>query len=89
MDHKIDFISTSFLQTHHIHADTVFIDPVDVRNALSDGFSIFEDMSPNLIKMVAKASKIAEGRIVLKLPGDTNLEDLSKLFDCSIDEEDK
>lgn len=70
-----------------LKADIVFLDPVDTRTALQQTFSIFEDMSPNLIKLINKALKISGGYIALKFPGDINLDELPDLFNYSVGED--
>lgn len=87
VSHKIDFMNVEFLKTQNIKADIVFLEPADVRKALDgQGFSIFEDLMPDIEEIVKKAIEMSNGHIVLKLPADTSLEEISKLFDLTVDE---
>ena len=80
LNHKIDFINADFTDVNGFQADIVFLDPVDVRIPLDQSFTISQDLSPKLDEVLSKALKIAKGCVVIKLPGDTNLEELPKLF---------
>ncbi len=87
VSHKIDFMNVEFLNTQNIKADIVFLEPVDVRKTLDgQGFSIFEDLQPGIESIVKKALEMSNGHIVLKLPSDTSLEEISRLFHSCIDE---
>ena len=80
MNHKIDFVHADFTYVNGFQADVVFLDPVDMRVPIEQSFSISQDLSPKLDNVLSKALKIARGSLVLKLPGDTSLEELPKLF---------
>ena len=87
VSHKIDFMNVEFLKTQNIKADIVFLEPADIRNALDgQGFSIFEDLMPDIESIAKKAIEMSNGSIVLKLPADTSLEEISKLFQNIVDE---
>lgn len=88
LNHKIDFINADFMDVNGFQADVVFLDPVDIRAPLEQSFSIYEDLSPQLEHVLSKALKIARGSMVLKLPGDTSLEELPKLFYDAFKDED-
>jgi len=80
LNHKIDFVHADFTYVNGFQADVVFLDPVDMRVPIEQSFSISQDLSPKLDNVLSKALKIARGSLVLKLPGDTSLEELPKLF---------
>ena len=64
--------------------DVVFLGPSDTRKSSNESFSIFKHAEPDLRDLLAKSLEISYC-VALKLPGDTNLEDLAKLFHVSLE----
>ena len=86
----MDFIQGDFLQMKDIKADIVYIDPVDAVDGSATPENIsFDEIKPMLYKLVPKAFKASNGCVVIKLPADTNIEELPELFKQSMEEDSK
>ena len=64
--------------------DVVFLGPSDVRTNRNQSYSIFKHAEPDLRDLLAKSLEISYS-IALKLPGDTDLDELSELFNVSLE----
>lgn len=64
--------------------DVVFLGPSDIRKSQDEPYSIFEHADPDLRDLLAKSLEISPC-IALKLPGDTDLEELADLFHVSLE----
>jgi len=82
--HKIDFLTVDFFQLKNLVGDVVFLGPSDIRKDRSETFSLFDHSEPDLRDLLPKSLEISFN-IAMKLPGDTNLEELVKLFNVSLD----
>jgi len=82
--HKIDFLTVDFFQLKNLVGDVVFLGPSDMRKNPNEPFSLFKHSEPDLRDLLAKSLEISFN-IALKLPGDTNLEELVKLFNVSLE----
>jgi len=82
--HKIDFLTVDFFQLKNLVGDVVFLGPSDIRKDPNETFSLFDHSEPDLRDLLAKSLEISLN-IAMKLPGDTNLEELVKLFNVSLE----
>ena len=64
--------------------DVVFLGPSDTRKNQNESFSIFKHAEPDLRNLLAKSLEISYC-IALKLPGDTDLDELAELFNVSLE----
>jgi len=91
VNHKIDFFSGDVMCMKNLVGDIVFLNPdfSYYTNPKDHGnnkdFSVFNHTKQNLLKLIAKAFCISN-KIALKLPGFTNIDELSELFHLSLKE---
>ena len=84
VDHKVDFLNSDFMTLRNISADVIFLDPSDDRRSKADPFSIFKNIKPDPLTLLAKSLEVSE-KIVLQLPGDTEIEELPQLLHQSLE----
>lgn len=84
VDHKIDFLTVDFLKLKNLMGDVVFLGPSDIRKSSKEPYSIFEHAEPDLRDLLAKSLETSDC-IALKLPGDTDYEELAELFHVSLE----
>ena len=85
--HKIEFINGNCMQIKSIKADMVYIDPLDA--GATPEHSSFDDIKTGLSGLISKALTCSNGCIAIKLPVDTNIEELPELFNQAVSEDNK
>jgi len=72
------------MKIRNITADIVFLGPTDTRTKPNEPFSIFKNIKPNPLSLLAKSLEVSY-KIALQLPGDTKIEELPQLFHESLE----
>lgn len=83
--HKIEFVNADLLHIKYTKADMVYIDPLD--SGTTPEHSSFEDIKGSLSNLISKALKCSNGCIAVKLPSDTNIEELPEMFSQAVNED--
>ena len=84
VEDKVDFLTADFLNIRNITSDVVFLGPTYERDNLDEPFSIFKNVQPDPLDLLAKSLEVSY-KIALQLPGDTKLEELPHLFNESLE----
>jgi len=80
---KIDFLTSDFLKLK-LSGDVVFLSPNVVERKQNEKFSLYKHLQPDLRMLIAKSLEISHC-ISIKLPADTDLEDMAEFFNSSLE----
>jgi len=72
------------MKIQNITADVVFLGPTYEIGNPDEPFSIFKNVQPDPLNLLAKSLEVSY-KIAIQFPGDTQLEELPRLFNESLE----
>lgn len=81
---KITFAQGDLVQMTNLNADVVFLNPsICIPDKQTEHFSIFKHLKHDLIQLLTKSLEITP-KVAIKLPGNTDLDEVVKLFNIAV-----